>query len=197
MRQKLSTLPAAILKPGADHRVQLVKEWLSAVSGNAPKAVGALLARLSALVGDAPKVVAALMALMSKTQDARRDPPEPDECSLLLGHLAALDKQARSDVACGLSVLWEDFLKRHDGVSGYLELPERDREAYLALLRGMGSSIQRKDASSKGHISMAPDLMWRYLTLIGKRSLTSSEAKLGDAVAQLITIGVERRRSES
>ena len=141
--------------------------------------------RQSPQLRDTARSVVAL--LLSGWRHDAQEQLEPD--LPMLRDLTALEEHQEREVACGIAVLWDEFVGQLGGPAGYAGKSEAQRADYVGTLKQAAERVRSNAGAERQHFALAPNLMASYAELLVKEQPSAHERALAGRVAQLATRG--------
>jgi hypothetical protein len=111
----------------------------------------------------------------------------------LVAEIGRLSVDQRAAVARGLSMLWQSFIAKFDGLDGFFECRFEERAEYLRELESAHQTMGRSEALADSRYSLSPSLMSLYVEALSQRESAGISQKFGRAIAGLIEQGDELR----
>ena len=124
----------------------------------------------------------------------RRRTTEPTSQHPILADLDALAPADCREVACALSMLWDEF---NDVGEGLLPLSRasRDGAGYVLTMRLAAYRVRQNGGQEKLHFALAPELMAIYAEVLTKPEQSPRDMKIAVTIEQLANRGALIRRA--
>jgi hypothetical protein len=120
----------------------------------------------------------------------------PRERHRALEALEALNPSHTRELACAVSVLWDDFVSQIGGPAGWLASTQTEQNQYLGSLKRGAQRVRLAGGAEKLHYALAPELMALYVEALAKEEPSSeSEREVASAVSDLVNRGGLIRRA--
>jgi hypothetical protein len=119
---------------------------------------------------------------------------EPASQHPLLADLDALAPAESREVACALSMLWDEF---NDDSVGPLPLSgaSRDGAGYILTMRLAAYRVRQNGGQEKLHFALAPELMALYAEVLTKPEQSPRDLEIAATIEQLANRGALIRRA--
>jgi hypothetical protein len=121
--------------------------------------------------------------------EANRPHVPPHENHPFLIDLEALDSRQRRQLACAVSVLWEEFISQIGGPAELAVLSESDHAEYLQSLKRAAQRVRLSGEREKQHYALAPELMARYAEALRRRNSSKEDQTVAATMADLVNRG--------
>jgi hypothetical protein len=122
-------------------------------------------------------------------RDADHQHVHASENHPLLADLGELDPRQRREVACAVSVLWEEFVSQIGGPAELMALSDSDHTAYLHSLKKAAHRVRLSGEPEKRHYALAPDLMGLYAEALRRKNPSKQDQAIAAAMADLVNRG--------
>ena len=122
-------------------------------------------------------------------RDADHQHAPPPENHPLLADLEALDPKQRRQLACAVSVLWEEFISQIGGPAELATLSEPDYTAYLQSLKKAAQRVRLSGEPEKRHYALAPELMALYAEALKRKKPSREDQTIAATMADLVNRG--------
>ena len=129
------------------------------------------------------------------TAGASNKPHSRQFCHPLLQDLAALDPRHRRELACALSMLWEEFTAKAGDGTGCKSCSQSERTEYVTSLRQGAHLVRQNGGPEKLHYALATELMALYAEAAGLAHPTPRDREIAATIAEVAAQGTLIRRA--
>ncbi len=129
------------------------------------------------------------------TAGAGHKPHSRQFCHPLLQDLDALDPRHRRELACALSMLWDEFTAKVGGDTGCRSCPQSERTEYVTSLRQSAHLVRQNGGPEKLHYALATELMALYAEVAGLAHPTPRDREITATIAEVAAQGALIRRA--
>jgi hypothetical protein len=120
----------------------------------------------------------------------------PRERHHALETLEALNPRQTRELACAVSVLWDEFVSQIGGPAGWLASTQTEQNQYLGSLKKATQRVRLAGGAEKLHYALAPELVVLYVEALAKEQPSSQSAReIASAVSELVNRGGLIRRA--
>ena len=113
----------------------------------------------------------------------------------LIQDLEALDPRQRRELACALSMLWDEFMSEAGGDEGHLSRTPSDQAAYVLSLRQAAHQVRVRGGPEKLHYALATELMALYAEMISRAKPPSRDREIAATIHEVAAHGGLVRRA--
>ena len=113
----------------------------------------------------------------------------------LVAEIGRLSVDQRAAVARGLSMLWQGFIAKFDGLDGFFECRFEERAEYLRELESAHQTMGRSEALAGSRYSLSPSLMSLYVEALSRRESAGISQKGSTALEHRVPRTIRLHRS--
>ena len=107
----------------------------------------------------------------------------------LLRQLASLDLRQHQDLACAMSILWDEFVAEVGGPTGWVSRSKEEQARYIRSLALAAERIRLSGDTAKDHYALAPELMAQYVHWLRADEPPGPERELASIAVALAARG--------
>ncbi len=129
------------------------------------------------------------------TAGAGHKPHSRQFCHPLLQDLDALDPRHRRELACALSMLWDEFTAKGGDNTCRWSCTQSERTEYVTSLRQSAHLVRQNGGPEKLHYALATELMALYAQVAGLAHPTPRDREITATIAEVAAQGALIRRA--
>ncbi len=111
--------------------------------------------------------------------------------------LTALTDRQRQELACAMSMLWDEFVAQIRGPAGWETCSRGEQAQYIRSLAFAAERIRQMGGSEKAHYALAPELMALYVHALREHTPSQQDREVAALALSLVARGAQIRREAS
>ncbi len=122
-------------------------------------------------------------------------PLQPAPEHPLLTQVHALSPQQDRELACAVSMLWDNFVDELGGVDELRARDEAEQTGFIRLMEAAAQRIRGNAPAEKAHYALAPELMALYVDALRRAEHLPLDQEIATVVSRLCSRGALVRRA--
>ena len=111
--------------------------------------------------------------------------------------LVVLTDRQRRELACAMSMLWDEFVAQIRGPAGWETCSRGEQARYIRGLAFVAERIRQIGGPEKAHYALAPELMALYVHALREHTLSQQDREVAALALSLVARGAQIRREAS